>query len=62
MQDPEKYRKMMLIIEQTLYDLGYHESARMLETESGVAYYTDELLEIKQHLEEDDFEAAIKVV
>lgn len=47
MHDPQKYRKIMLIIQQTLYDLGYHDSARMLEQESGVAYYTPELLQIK---------------
>ena len=52
----------MLIIEQTLYDLGYHESARMLENESGVSYYTEEMLEIKSHLEKNDYDSAIKVI
>ena len=52
----------MLIIEQTLYDLGYHDSAKMLEEESGINYYTEELLSIRRHLEKNEFERAIGVI
>jgi hypothetical protein len=48
MQDQGKRNKVIKILVQTLYNLGYHESAKELQLEANVKYYDPVVLSIKE--------------